>query len=81
MLYFLKHILLLNDKNKVEFKVNLKSFLKITPNTFLLTWWHQNKKVWLDVVSFYSISSIVSYLMPNPLLYIKQFYFKQFSLA
>ena len=30
---------------------------------------------------FYGISSFVGYLMPNPFLYKKQFYFKQFCLA
>ena len=30
---------------------------------------------------FYGISTFVGYLMPNPFLCIKQFYFKQFSLA
>ena len=33
------------------------------------------------LVCFYGISTIVGYLMPNPFLYIKQFYFKQLSLA
>ena len=37
-----------------------------------------------DLVSFglsYATSTIVSYLISNPFLYVKQFYFKQFSLA
>ena len=33
------------------------------------------------LVWFYGTSTIVGYLMPNPYLYIKQFYSKQFSLA
>ena len=33
------------------------------------------------MIGFYVISTFVGYLMPNPFLYNKQFYFKQFSLA
>ena len=39
------------------------------------------KKVIIDLVWFGGISTIVDYLMTNPFLYIKQFYFKQFRLT
>ena len=38
-------------------------------------------RMFVCLFEFYSISTFVGYLMPNPLLYNKQFYFKQFSLA
>ena len=49
-------------------------------------WWYGYIRlyyvmVWFGLVWFYGIPTIVGYLMPNPFLYIKQFYFKQFSLA
>ena len=34
-----------------------------------------------SLVWFYGISTIEGYLMPNLVLYIEQFYFKQFTLA
>ena len=33
------------------------------------------------LVWFYGMSTILGYLMPNPFLYIKQFYVKQFRLT
>ena len=34
-----------------------------------------------NFIWFYDITTIVGYLMPNPFLYTKLFYFKQLSLA
>ena len=39
------------------------------------------KYFWLVRGSFYGMSTIIVYLMPNPFYTYKQFYFKQFSLA
>ena len=38
-------------------------------------------KLCFSLVSFYGISTIVGYLMPNPFYTYKHFYFKQFCLA
>ena len=40
-----------------------------------------NSQVRFDLLWFHDISTIVGYLMPNLFVYIKQFYFKQFSSA
>ena len=37
--------------------------------------------IWFGLVWFYGISTVVGHLMPNSFLYIKHFYFKQFSLT
>ena len=37
--------------------------------------------LFVSLIGFYVISTFVGYLMQNPFLYNKQFYFKQFSLA
>ena len=36
---------------------------------------------WFGLVRFYGISSIQSYLIPNPFYTYKQFYFKHYSLV
>ena len=41
---------------------------------------NHERLIWFGLVWFYDISTFVGYLMPNPFLYNKQLYLKQFSL-
>ena len=51
----------------------------VKDHQLMLVW--KTRKDWFGLVWFYGISTIVGCLMPNPFLYIKQFYFKQVFLA